>query len=215
MAAGNVAQTHSRWQSSAALGLLVVALVAMTGCDRSRPVATVSPPDALSASRTVSPMVDQTTPSPQAPRFTSIAGALAFIREHLGDVRVVLPDGLPGGVALAPKHPVYKLESTTRAGWILQLVYGTKKHVNIQFGSATFDGCGTEGARAVRVGNMPGALIATQHRSGWWTELIWPATTAHPFGRYGLTGSLSPGRMLRMARSVPPTRPLAEVSHNC
>ena len=160
-------------------------------------------------------MVDQTTPSPQAPRFTSIAGALAFIREHLGDVRVVLPDGLPGGVALAPKHPVYKLESTTRAGWILELVYGTKKHVNIQFGSATFDGCGTEGARAVRVGNMPGALIATQHRSGWWTELIWPATTAHPFGRYGLTGSLSPGRMLRMARSVPPTRPLAEVSHNC
>lgn len=215
MGAGNVAQTHSRWQSSAALGLLVVALIAMTGCDRSRSVATLSPPDALSASRTVSPTVDQTTPPPQSPRFTSIAGALAFIREHLGDVRVVLPDGLPEGVALAPKNPVYKLESTTRVGWVLHLVYGTKKHVYIQFESATFDGCGTEGARDVRVGDMPGALIATQYRSGWWTELIWPATTALPFGRYGLAGSLPPGRMLRIARSMPPIRPLAEVSHIC
>jgi len=194
---------------------LVVALVAMTGCDRSRSVATLPPPDDLSVSGTGSPTPEQTTPSPQAPRFTSIAGALTFIGKHLGDVRVVLPDGLPGAVALAPKHPVYKLESTMRVGWMLQLVYGMKMHVDIQFGSATLDGCGTEGARDVRVGDMSGALIATQYRSGWWTELIWPATTTHPFGRYGLAGSLPPERMLRMARSMPLVRPLAEVSHNC
>jgi hypothetical protein len=157
-------------------------------------------------------MAVQDPPSVVPPRFASVAEALAFIAKRV-DVRVVLPDGLPPGVALSHHRPIYPLISTTPRGWVLHLVYGVKKHVYIQYGLGIFDGCGDESARDVRVGTMPAAL--TESHSAGWSELIWPATTAHPEGRYGLAGSLSARRVLRMARSMPPVTASPEVSVGC
>jgi hypothetical protein len=147
-------------------------------------------------------------------RVASIDEALAFIRKRV-DERVVLPEGLPAGVALAPEHPVSALRSTTPTGWMLHLVYGTKKHVYIQYGSAVFDGCGPVGARRISVGSVPGLLVASKHPSGWWSELIWPAKPTDTTGRYGLTGSLSPRHTLRMARSMPGTKLKSEATSSC
>jgi hypothetical protein len=147
-------------------------------------------------------------------RVASIDDALAFIRKRV-DERVVLPEGLPAGVALAPEHPVSALRSTTPTGWMLHLVYGTKKHVYIQYGSAVFDGCGPVGARRISVGSVPGLLVASKHPSGWWSELIWPAKPTDTTGRYGLTGSLSPRHTLRMARSMPGTKLKSEATSSC
>ncbi|MEA2580091.1 MAG: hypothetical protein QOE83_983 [Actinomycetota bacterium] len=157
-------------------------------------------------------MAAQAPPSIRPPHFSSIAQALAYVAKRV-DVKVVLPDGLPLSVALSRDTPVYPLLSTTPQGWVLHLTYGVKKHVYIQYGLGIFDGCGSESASDVRVGTMPGALTES-HPAGW-SELIWPATTTHPVGRYGLAGSFSARQVLRMARSMPVVPETHQVDQGC
>jgi hypothetical protein len=52
------------------------------------------------------------------------------------------------------------------------------------------------------VRGMP-ALVYAAHGIRPWTEVIWPATFPHPVGRYGLAGSFSAARILRMVATMP------------
>ena len=98
---------------------------------------------------------------------------------------------------------VYRLVAQVAPSWMLHLVFGKDKHLLIQYGSAAFDGCGPgPDARTVHVAGVPAVIEGHRYGSSWWTQLIWPARLAHPLGRYGLSGSLPPGRMLRMAASM-------------
>ena len=155
----------------------------------------------------------------KAAHIRSIPKALAFIRTQV-DVPVALPDGLPRGVTIAPMNQpggvVYETPSTTPPGWMLHLVFGTEKHVYIQFGATTFDGCGPgPEVRQVRVGDAPALLYVSTGVNVVWSELIWPATRSAPVGRYGLSGSLSPGRILQLARTMPAVNPLANATASC
>jgi hypothetical protein len=62
----------------------------------------------------------------------------------------------------------------------------------------------------VRIAGEPGRLRLSDGR---WSELIWPATLAHPAGVYGLAGSFSRSSILAMAESMPhlATHPLLDV----
>ncbi len=174
-------------------GLAVLVLLVLFAC-------TSSPSDSGTPVATERPSATSPSPSPSHAQFTSIRDALAFIRQKV-DVPVLLPKGLPLGVALAPKHAVYSVPNRP-VGWMLHLMFGTKRHVFIQFESGTFDGCDTAGADVASVRGMP-ALVYTTTAPGLWTEVIWPATFPHPIGRYGLAGSFSAARILRMAATMP------------
>src|SRR5205807_6460533 len=129
---------------------------------------------------------------PRVPaHFTSIRAAVAFIQAHV-HVPVKVPSPLPPKLRLATRHPVYL---GTGEGEIpkaqLDLARGARKHLIIEYGTAVFDGCGGDEARAVRVAGGPAMLNSSHEPSGPWSEVIWPATPHHLLGRYGLTGNFS------------------------
>jgi hypothetical protein len=189
-----------RWHRSSLFSTLVV--LALVGCSgaaaRGHPLQVHARPGATTALADLGtpPAANTTTtedPEPD-PHPRSIQAALRFIRRHV-DVPVFLPRGVPKGLRLSPDHPLYL---TNAGGWELSLVFGHRQHLFIQYGAATFDGCGGDSARPTHVGSRP-ALIYTTRGS---TELVWPATPSQPTGVYGLAGSLGPARMLAMARSM-------------
>ena len=83
---------------------------------------------------------------------------------------------------------------------MLHLEFGSHEHLYLQYGVATFDGCGADTARQTTVLGQP-AMYSSSGRPPW-TELIWPATPKHPEGRYGVTGNLTLRRALAMAESM-------------
>ena len=160
---------------------------------------TTSPPSAVT-----SPAPDATDhrsqppPRVEAPRFESIAAATEFLQSKV-DVPVVLPQPLPSDTRLGGAHSVSVLVFGHRVNGQLHLVFGSHRILDLQYGLALFDGCGTDAARPTAVGGRPAlAYVSTESR---WTELIWPATARHPVGRYGVAGNLSLSRALALATS--------------
>ena len=209
-----------RWRSTRSRTVAVTLLLA-TGCASSLPSGSLAPaaPHSPSlSSPSPSPIASPTVDSARAthtPRFHSIGAAVAFIKRR-ADVPVVLPAGMPRSIALSPKTAVYRLVAQVAPSRMLSLVFGKDKHLLIEYGSATFDGCGPgPDARNVHVAGVPAVIEGHRYGSSWWTQLIWPATLAHPLGRYGLSGSLPPGRMLRMAQSMQTSSARQDGIPNC
>jgi hypothetical protein len=149
------------------------------------------------------------TTSPHAPRVAlypfdpkehpAIERALESIRGKV-DVPVVLPRYLPAGLQLHPTHPVYRI-NTRHPGYILWLDIPNRGDFYFQFGASAFDGCGAEIARPIEIHGQP-ALIATfGHDEA--SEVIWPATSDHPTGRYGIMGPLPARQIIALAESMP------------
>jgi hypothetical protein len=135
---------------------------------------------------------------------TTIPG-LDRVVAALGDrvnVPITLPPRVPRGTRLDSRHPVRFYGSAGRQTGILHLVVGRKKHLYVQYGQATFDGCGGDRAEVVTVAGDPGLLDVSPIAT--WSQLIWPAVPGNPQGRYGLAGSFSGVELLALAESMEP-----------
>jgi len=117
-----------------------------------------------------------------------------FVQSKI-DVPVVLPSPLPPGAHLA-RRPVYVSTFDAGVSAMLHLEFGSREHLYLQYGVATYDGCGADSAKTTTVLGRP--AMYNSSRQALWTELIWPATPKHPEGRYGLTGNVT----LRQARAM-------------
>ena len=180
-----------------------------------QPIASRTPP---TASPTPSATASGTPPTAEWPGagaslpFASVDEALEFIRRNL-DTEVALPTWLPPGVELDRGASVYagSLGGRRSAQLILPLAEGGV--LGIQYGTSALDGCASEASVPVRVSGQPGRL---RYRPEYpWSELIWPATLAHPSGVYGLYGPFSRREILAMARSMPPVTGRVVVQLNC
>ena len=132
----------------------------------------------------------------------SIAEAVAFLQKNV-EVRVVLPRPLPPRTRLV-KDPVGLSRFGNRVNARLTLRFGTGGILHLQYGVALFDGCGADAAHATTIRGRR-ALVYTAPR-GPWTEVIWPATPAHPEGRYGVAGTLTLPQAVAMAESMEAAR---------
>jgi hypothetical protein len=126
--------------------------------------------------------------------------ALAFIRKH-GINDAVLPATLPKGIHLAPHDPIAVSKQGSTISATLDLQAGIMR-LYFQYGTAVFDGCGADSARAITIMGVP-ALIENAAGGGQVdTQLIWPATHAHPEGHFGVAGNISPRQAKSLARSM-------------
>jgi hypothetical protein len=132
----------------------------------------------------------------------SIAEAVAYLQTKV-DVRVVLPRPLPPRTRLA-KDPVAVSRFGKRVSGRLTLQVGSHGILHLQYGLSLFDGCGADAARATTVRGRPALVYTAPH--GPWTELIWPATHAHPEGQYGVAGTLTLRQAMAMAESMEAAR---------
>jgi hypothetical protein len=134
------------------------------------------------------------------PRQTAAVDAAISRLERRVDVGVPLPLSLPRGIKLDVRDPVSFFQQGDQVDGRLSFIFGTRKHVLIDYGLSRFDGCDPNRATAVSVGGQPGLILAS--RSGKWTQVIWPAVAERPQGLYGVAGSLSPGQALSVAESM-------------
>lgn len=136
-----------------------------------------------------------------ARHFAGIHEALAFIREQ-GIHDAVLPTTLPKGTHLAPRHPVAlsKQQGSLLSATLELRTDGTRMH--LQFGTAVFDGCGADSARAIKIMGVPALINKAAGGGQVDTQLIWPATHAHPEGHFGIAGNISPEEAESLARSM-------------
>jgi hypothetical protein len=149
-----------------------------TGCGQSEP-ATV-------ASRT-------TTPTDHRAR--SIAAAVQFLSDRV-DVAVVVPTNLPVGTELAGDP------SVNRTGAQLTLALPRHRFLTIQYGKASFDGCGPLHPRRVTVARIPAVIDTSTSHGRPFTTLVWPATLKNLEGRYGLSGQFTAAQILAFANSM-------------
>jgi hypothetical protein len=128
-----------------------------------------------------------------------VGEALSFLSRHM-DTQIALPGWLPPGAHLDRGAYVYVSTDGGERRAQLNLPVG-KRHLIVQYGVSGLDGCAPEVSVPVRVSGQPGRLRVS---AGPWSELIWPATLAHPVGVYGLTGPFPRRTILAMAESMPP-----------
>ncbi|HVF52370.1 MAG TPA: hypothetical protein VNC78_02060 [Actinomycetota bacterium] len=88
------------------------------------------------------------------------------------------------------------------------------RHLSIQYGHATFDGCGGDHVIETDVlGQRALLYVVTGAR---WAELIWPVKPGRVTGRWGLTGSFSGWEIIQLAESMELARlEAADRSHSC
>jgi hypothetical protein len=138
--------------------------------------------------------------------------ALSFIRRNL-DTQVALPTWLPPDVDLGGGASVYAGSLGERRSAQLTLPIAGGGGLIIQYGISALDGCAPEESVPVRIVGQPGRLRYLPEYP--WSELIWPATLAHPTGVYGLYGPFSRREILAMASSMPPVTGRIVVELNC
>jgi hypothetical protein len=176
---------RSRWLG---LGLLVVVLVA---CGETAPeIRETSQP-----TQKDEPLWSDTRSVPGLRR------AMARLRDRM-DVPILVPSKVPHGTRLDSRHPLRFYRRGAERTASLHFVFGRKKHLYVDYGHATFDGCGGDRAKPVKVGGKPGLLSVSPIAT--WSALIWPALPRDPQGRYGLAGSFSGAKILALAESMEP-----------
>ncbi len=132
--------------------------------------------------------------------FKSLDDAMAYLSDRL-DIAVALPEQLPEEIRLAPRRPV---TVTTRDGLRsgrLELRFAKNGILTFDFGRASFDGCGGDGAEQVDINGEAGLMLAKDEYP--WTQIIWPAEPGDAEATYGIYGSLQAAEMLELARSMP------------
>jgi hypothetical protein len=94
----------------------------------------------------------------------------------------------------------------------IRFAFGEDGYLDLTYGRTMFDGCGADSAVPVRIGKQPGLVNDFFE----WAYVIWPATPAHPEGRYGVAASLDVDAVLALARSMEGALArLRMVEHNC
>jgi hypothetical protein len=161
---------------------------------------------AMSSSASLDPS-PTLSPLPAWPRgrgrelhFETMQSALAFLRRGM-DIPIRLPSPTPSGLDMDGAVLVYAHTVGGERAAQLSLTFGRRRHLIIQYGVSTLDGCAPEVSVPVQVGGQPGRLRMSD---GPWAELIWPATLAHPVGVYGLAGYFSKRAVLAMGESMSP-----------
>ena len=88
-----------------------------------------------------------------------------------------------------------------------------EERVYLQYGVATFDGCGRDAAHPTTVLDRP----ALYSRHPGQTTLIWPATPGHPDGRFGITAAENLNTVIRWAEEMESSTQVArtEVLSGC
>lgn len=143
--------------------------------------------------------------------FASVDDALSFLRRHM-EMQIALPDWLPPGTHLGRGVSVYIDTEGGERSAQLNLIFGQQRHLIVQYGVSQLDGCAPEHSVAVRVSGQPARLRVSPAP---WSELIWPATLAHPEGVYGLTGSFRRRTILAMAETMPPVTARVHAEVGC
>ena len=131
--------------------------------------------------------------------FASVDEALSFLRRHM-EVLIALPRWMPPGVRLHRGVSAYIGIQDGERQAQLDITFGHRRHLIVQYGVSLLDGCAPEHSVAVRVSGQPARLRVSPPL---WSELIWPATLAHPVGVYGLTGPFPRRTILAMAETMP------------
>jgi len=128
-------------------------------------------------------------------RYRSVTEALDAIAERVR-VPAVLPSNLPPGMELAmdPQFP--------RRGSAQLYLRGDGRNLIVEYGTATFDGCGPTEPQIVAVGDHPAVLQVHRRGKHPAATLIWPATLERLQGHYGLSGDFSGEQLLRFANSM-------------
>jgi hypothetical protein len=106
------------------------------------------------------------------PRQTAAVDAAISRLERQVDVGVPLPLSMPRGTKLDARNPVSFFRQRDQVDGRLNFIFGTRKHVLIDYGLSRFDGCDLSRARAVSVGGQPGLILTSG--SGKWSQVICP-----------------------------------------
>lgn len=107
------------------------------------------------------------------------------------------PETSPGIAAcIEHEHHADRTEGSGR----LELRFGAKGHLIIDFGRAGFDGCGGDGAAEVEINGVEGLMLAKDRYP--WGQIIWPAQPGDSQATYGIYGSLRGPELLELARSM-------------
>lgn len=150
------------------------------------------------------------------PRFRSIADAADYVRSRV-DVGVLVPRGLPDGTRLASAPVSTSHRKGEPASGQIRLTLPRGRDLTLEYGGATFDGCGPLHPRAVRIRSSPAVLDVDRSRSHPFSTVVWPATHRDLTGRYAVAGEVDPGRALDLARSMAPAhaRKAAGAGNGC
>lgn len=144
------------------------------------------------------------------PRFRSIADAADYVRGRV-NVDVALPRGLPEGTQLtsAPVH-TSRRKGEPATGQIDLALPGGRGLV-LEYGGATFEGCGPLHPQAVQIGKYPAVLDVDRSRARPSSTVVWPATLKDLTGRYGVSGEIGPRLALDLAGSMAIVHPMKPV----
>jgi hypothetical protein len=166
-----------------------LAVIQVTGCGGSDTSTSASATTAAAAQ-----------PTANDGAYVSVSDALAVVREHV-EVPVAIPSGLPAGVTAL--DPVVHRGTAQ----LTLAVPGEGFRLVILYGRAGFDGCGPLHPSKVTVNGGPAVLdeleVEGQEPRA---TLVWPATTKHLVGRFGLYGRFSGNRLLEFASSMTSAR---------
>jgi hypothetical protein len=129
------------------------------------------------------------------PSMTSASDGAAFLAEVLG-----VPIPVPAELMSAPLHQTYGIGIADRTGRIEGniVLEVAEERVYLQYGVATFDGCGGDAAHPTNVLDRP--ALCSRHPGQ--TTLIWPATSGHPDGRFGITAAQNLKPVIRWAEEM-------------
>jgi hypothetical protein len=138
------------------------------------------------------------------PRYVSVGRAIARLRAHI-DTPIVLPRdasaGLPGyrRWKADPKYLESNDVDGTESG-TLNLIK-KKRMLGIDFGTASFDGCGGRD-HAIRTDVRGQPALLSVSRESLWSHIIWPVRSEGSTGRYGLYGTFEGWQLIRLAESM-------------
>ena len=126
----------------------------------------------------------------------NVSDAITSLQQHISDP-IVLPDVPTGGLH---RFKLYLSGDAVEGG--IDLTIAPKRRLNIQYGVATFDGCGGDSAKVTHIlGNR--ALYSSMRYEGQvWSQLIWPVARGDIVGSYGLSGPFSVARLTTWAEEM-------------
>jgi hypothetical protein len=125
-----------------------------------------------------------------------VSDAITSLQQHLSDP-IVLPDVPTGGL-----HYFYLRYAGDKIEGTIDLTLAPKRRLHIQFGVATFDGCGGDSAKPTRVLGERSLYYTSHHKGQVWSQLIWPVARGESVGSYGLTGPFSLRRLTKWAEQM-------------
>ncbi|MEA2517796.1 MAG: hypothetical protein QOG16_1634 [Actinomycetota bacterium] len=125
-----------------------------------------------------------------------IADAITSLQQHIDDP-IVLPNVPTGGLH---RFKLYLRGEGVEGG--IDLNIAPERRLSIQFGIATFDGCGGDSAKVTRILGERALFSTIHHKGQVWSQLIWPVARGEIVGSYGLAGPFSLARLTKWAEQM-------------